>query len=68
MKKYVTIHVWMDNLLEIGLTVIFIVSSMVFSEGIAFFSYLVAYVAYLLIRRKKIGEQFKKAKEIISKK
>lgn len=68
MKKYVHIHVGVDNILEIILTLVFIVSSLLLSEWTAFLVYLAAYVLYLLIRRRKIVEQFKKAKEIASKK
>lgn len=65
MKKYVKIHVLYDNILEIVLTIIFIVSSLKLNDIYALLVYLLAYVAYLVIRRKKIVEQFFKAKEIV---
>ncbi len=68
MKKYVNIHVLVDNMLEIVLTLIFIVSSMMLTEGMAFVVYLIAYAAYLIIRSKKIIAQLKKAKEIVFRK
>lgn len=65
LRKYVNIDVLYDNILEIALTIIFIVSSMKLQGVYAFLGYLVSYLAYLLIRRKKIVEQFMKAKQIV---
>ena len=63
--KYVKIHVFYDNVLEIVLTIIFIVSSLKLPDVYALFVYLAAYVVYLFIRRRKIIKQFLKAKEIV---
>ena len=49
LKRYVKINVLYDNMLEITLTVIFIVSSMKLQGGYAFLVYLVAYLIYLFI-------------------
>lgn len=65
LKKYVNIHVLYDNILEITLTIIFIVSSMKLQGVYAFLGYFVSYLVYLLIRRKKIVEQFMRAKQIV---
>lgn len=65
LKKYININILYDNILEIALTVIFIVCSMKLQGGYAFLGYFISYVSYLLIRRKKIVEQFMKAKQIV---
>ena len=65
LKRYVKINVLYDNMLEITLTVIFIVSSMKLQGVYAFLVYLAAYLIYLFIRRKKIVEQFVKTKQIV---
>ena len=65
LKRDVSMHVLTDNLLEIGLTIIFIIGSLSLSDWKAFLLYAVAYVAYLGLHRKKIVNQFKEAKQII---
>lgn len=65
LKRYVKMNVLYDNMLEIALTVIFIVSSMKLQGVYAFLVYLAAYLIYLFIRRKKIVEQFVKTKQIV---
>ena len=65
LKRYVKINVFFDNALEIALTIIFIVCSLKLESVYAFLTYLAAYILYLIIRRKKIAEQFLNAKEII---
>lgn len=65
LKKDVPMHVLTDNLLEIGLTLVFIIGSLRLSDLKAFFLYAVAYVAYLMLHSKKIMKQLKEAKQII---
>ena len=60
------IHVLYDNLLEIALTVIFIVASLFLKDLYAFLVYLFAYAGYLLLNRKKIVQQFMAAKQLIT--
>lgn len=51
-------RVTFDNnlIFEIVLTIIFIISNIMMPEWIAFFTYLICYVGYLMIRKKAISE------------
>lgn len=67
MKKYVNLHVLYDNILEMLLTLIFIISSLCLSDAYAFLVYALSYAGYILLRRRKIGQQFLRAKELVMK-
>ena len=65
LKNYVSMDVLCDNLLEIALTLVFIVSNLKMGSFYAFGIYLVSYMGYLVLRKKEIAEQFSRIKRIV---
>ncbi len=65
LKNYVSMDVLYDNLLEIALILVFIVSNLKMGSFYAFGIYLVSYMGYLVLRKKEIAEQFSRIKRIV---
>lgn len=65
LKKQVAMDVLVDNLLEIALTLVFIISNLRLGDLWAFGVYLVSYAGYLALRKNVIAEQFSTIKRMV---
>lgn len=65
--KLIGVNVLKDNLIEIGVVAVFIVTSMFLAPYLAMLGYLVTYLLYLWVNREKIKRHVGLAKELVSK-
>ncbi len=65
--KYVDINMMKDNLVEIVVVAVFIISSMFFDYHVAILTYFITYLLYLWLNRKNIKKHVGLARQLVTK-